>query len=86
MVKTLFRLFLIKTRFEAWAVIYAIALGACTRGELYLLKYPGPGGWLLFAACTAVVFLAGAKILDSTRPARHRAGVVRRVVARARLA
>jgi hypothetical protein len=84
MVKTLVRPFLIKTRFEAWAVIYAIALGACTRGELYLRLYPGTGGWLLFAACTGVVFLAGAKILDATRPARHRAASLRRVVGRAR--
>jgi hypothetical protein len=84
MVKTLVRPFLIKTRFEAWAVIYAIAVGACTRGELYLLRYPGAGGWLLFAACTGVVFLAGAKILDSTRPARHRAASIVRVLARAR--
>jgi len=86
MVKTLIRPFLIKTRFEAWAVIYAIALGACTRGEIYLLQYPGFGGRLLFVACTGVVFLAGGKILDSTGAARHRAASVRRVVARARLA
>lgn len=84
MVKTLLRPFLIKTRFEAWAVIYAIAVGACTRGELYLLQYPGLGGELLFAACTGVVFLAGAKILDATHAPRHRAASVRRVLERAR--
>src|SRR4051794_30248781 len=84
MVKKLVRLFLIKNRLEAWAVIYAIAVGACTRGELYLAQYPGVAGWLLFAACTGVVFLAGAKILDATRPPAHRQGSVRRVLARAR--
>ena len=30
------RLFQIKTRFEAWLVIYAIALGAVERGRHYL--------------------------------------------------
>jgi hypothetical protein len=84
MVKRLVRPFLIKTRFEAWAVIYAIAVGACTRGELYLGRYPGTGGWLLFVACTGVVFLAGAKILDATRPAQHRTASLRRVIGRAR--
>ena len=61
------RLFTIKTRFEAWLVIYAIALGAVERGRLYLETYPGWGGWLLAAACTGVVFIAGAKLLDSVR-------------------
>ncbi len=63
------RLFTIKTRFEAWLVIYAIALGAVERGRLYLETYPGWGGWLLAVACTGVVFIAGAKLLDSVRPA-----------------
>ena len=62
------RLFTIKTRFEAFLVIYAIALGAVERGRLYLQTYPGVGGWLLFLACTGVVFIAGAKLLDSVRP------------------
>ncbi|MBV8687535.1 MAG: hypothetical protein JOZ90_13445 [Alphaproteobacteria bacterium] len=86
MVKTLLRPFLIKTRLEAWAVIYAIAVGACTRGELYHVQYPGVAGWMLFTACTGVVFLAGGKILDATRPAAHRASSVRRVLERARAA
>jgi hypothetical protein len=30
------RLFTIKTRFEAWAITYAIALGAVERGQHYL--------------------------------------------------
>ncbi len=62
------RLFTIKTRFEAWLVIYAIALGAVERGLHYLATYPSAGGWLLALACTGVVFVAGAKLLDSVRP------------------
>ena len=62
------RLFTIKTRLEAFLVIYAIALGAVERGKHYLATYPGVGGWLLFLACTGVVFIAGAKLLDSVRP------------------
>ena len=69
MLRKLGRLFTIKTRLEAWLVIYAIALGAVERGRLYLETYPGFGGWLLAAACTGVVFIAGAKLLDSVRPA-----------------
>lgn len=58
------RLFVIKTRVEAFLIIYALALGATSRGATYLETYPGYGGWLLFLACTGAVFLAGAKILD----------------------
>ena len=61
------RLFTIKTRLEAWLVIYAIALGAVERGRHYLEIYPGVGGWMLAVACTGVVFLAGGKLLDSVR-------------------
>lgn len=61
------RLFVIKTRFEAIAVIYAIALGAVERGFHYVERYSGIGGWLMFAACTAVVFMVGGKLLDLTR-------------------
>lgn len=63
------RLFTIKTRFEAWLVIYAIALGAVERGRLYLQTYSGWPGWLLALACTGVVFIAGAKLLDSVKAA-----------------
>ena len=84
MVRKLARLFTIKTRWEAYLVIYAIAVGAVSRGILYLHQYPGWGGWLMFAACTGVVFVAGAKLLDATRAPAHRGGTVRRVVARAR--
>ena len=86
MIKRLARLFLIKSRIEAWAVIYALAVGACTRGLRYLEAYPGVPGWLLFSACTIAVFMAGAKILDATRPAAVRRGSLTRVVHRARTA
>lgn len=66
------RLFVIKTRIEAYLVIYALALGACERGIVYLQQYPGFGGKLLFLACTGAVFLAGAKILDALRIERER--------------
>jgi hypothetical protein len=68
MLRKIARLFVIKTRFEACAVIYALALGGVTRGAEYLDQYPGFSGYLLFAACTGAVFMAGAKILDATRP------------------
>ena len=67
MLRKLGRLFTIKTRWEAWLVIYAIALGAVDRGKTYLETYPGFGGWLLAVACTGVVFIAGGKLLDSVR-------------------
>lgn len=70
MLKRIGRLFTIKTRFEAWLVIYAIALGAVERGRHYLDVYPGFGGWLLAVACTGVVFIAGGKLLDSVKPAQ----------------
>lgn len=85
MFKKVARLFQIRTRWEAYAVIYALAVGGVTRGLAYLDQYPGTGGYLLFAACTGAVFMAGAKILDGTRAARHRRSSVSRVVARARL-
>jgi len=61
------RLFVIKNRFEAMAVIYALGLGAIDRGIRYLEMYPGFGGWLLFAACTGAVFMAGARLMELTR-------------------
>ncbi|HEX8366886.1 MAG TPA: hypothetical protein VD887_03200 [Allosphingosinicella sp.] len=66
--KRIGRLFVIKTRLEACCVIYALGLGAIERGLHYLDLYPGFGGWLLFAACTGAVFMAGAKLLEITRP------------------
>lgn len=59
------RLFIIKTRFEAFMVIYGLGNGAVERGIHYLKLYPGIGGWMLFAVCPIAVFMAGARILDS---------------------
>lgn len=64
------RLFVIKTRLEAFLIIYALALGATERGAHYLTQFPGFGGKLLFVACTAAVFMAGAKILDCLKHER----------------
>lgn len=61
------RLFVIRTRLDAFLIIYALALGAVERGARYLDQYPGWGGWLLFLACTGAVFMAGAAILDGLR-------------------
>jgi hypothetical protein len=67
MLKKIGRLFIIKTRFEACLIIYALAVGAMARGMVYLDQYPGTGGILLLLACTGSVFLAGAKIFDCIR-------------------
>ncbi|WP_432767886.1 MAG: hypothetical protein HEQ22_10665 [Sphingopyxis sp.] len=67
MLKKIGRLFVIKTRFEACLIIYALAVGAMARGLAYLDQYPGFGGQLLMAACSGAVFLAGAKIFDCLR-------------------
>ena len=67
MVRKIGRLFVIKNRFEAFVIIYALALGATTRGLAYLEQYPSYWGEALFlAACTAVM-LAGAAILDGLK-------------------
>lgn len=71
MLRKIGRLFVIKTRFEAFAVIYALSLGAVERGKAYLTEYPGFGGQLLFLAATGAVFIAGAKILDAVRMERE---------------
>lgn len=67
MFRKLGRLFTIKTRIEAFMIIYALALGAVERGSVYLTRFPGFGGKLLFLACTGAVFMAGAKILDCVK-------------------
>ena len=59
------RLFTIKTKFEAFLVIYGLGLGAVERGIHYLEQYPGYGGWLLFACCPIAVFMAGGILLDA---------------------
>jgi hypothetical protein len=67
MLRKIGRLFVIKNRFEAYAIIFALALGATSRGAAYLEEFPGFGGQLLFLATTGAVFLGGAKILDCLR-------------------
>jgi hypothetical protein len=67
MLKKIGRLFIIKTRFEACLIIYALAAGAMARGTAYLHEFPGYGGQLLLIACSGSVFLAGAKIFDCLR-------------------
>ena len=59
------RLFQIKSKFEAFLVIYGLGAGAVERGVHYLDRFPGVGGWMLFMLCPVAVFMAGAKILDS---------------------
>ncbi|MEO6580091.1 MAG: hypothetical protein ABIN83_02935 [Sphingomicrobium sp.] len=83
--KRIARLFVIKTRFEAYLVIFAIAMGAIERGRRYMEIYPGNAGYLLALAATGVVFIAGAKLLDSVRPLPASAVPVR-AVSRRRIA
>ncbi len=64
MLQLIGRLFVIKTPVEAYLIIYALATGAVERGSIYMQRFPGFGGKLLFLACTGAVFMAGAKILD----------------------
>lgn len=59
------RLFTIKTKFEAFLVIYGLGTGAVERGIHYLHQFPGVGGWILFSVCPIAVFMAGGRILDS---------------------
>ena len=65
------RLFTIKTKFEAFLVIYALALGATERGAVYIQQYPGFGGYLLALACTGAVFMAGGMIIDAVEMRRR---------------
>ena len=65
------RLFVIKTKFEAFLVIYGLGSGAVERGVHYLQQYPGIGGKLLFAASPIAVFMAAARILDSLERGRN---------------
>lgn len=71
MLRKIGRLFVIKNRFEAYAIIFALALGATARGSAYLEQFPGFAGKLLFLAATGAVFLGGAKILDCIRLERE---------------
>ncbi|WP_417621363.1 hypothetical protein [Parasphingorhabdus sp.] len=63
--KKIKRLFIIKTKFEAFLITYALATGAVARGQAYLAQYPGWGGKLLFLATTGAVFMAGAKMIEA---------------------
>lgn len=65
MFRTIKRLFTIKTKFEAFLVIYALAVGAADRGVIYMMQYPGWAGKMLALACTGAVFMAGGKIIDA---------------------
>jgi len=65
------RLFTIKTKFEAFMVIYALALGATERGLVYIEHYPGFAGKLLALCCTGAVFMAGGKVLDAVEMKRQ---------------
>ena len=63
--KKIRRLFVIKTKFEAFLITYALATGAVQRGQHYLVEYHGWGGKLLFLAATGAVFMAGAKMIEA---------------------
>jgi hypothetical protein len=58
------RLFTIRTKFEAYLAIYAIALGATSRGNHYLEAYPGITGNLLFFSSCAAVMIVGGLMID----------------------
>lgn len=77
MLRKIARLFIIKNRFEAYVIIYALALGATARGSKYLDVLPGWPGYLMFFATTGAVFLGGAKILDALRYERARKAPIR---------
>ena len=65
------RLFTIKTKFEAFLIIYGLGLGAVERGVHYMQQYPGVGGKLLFLLCPVAVFMAGTRILHSVEVGRE---------------
>jgi hypothetical protein len=72
MLRKIGRLFVIKTRFEAYLIIFALATGSAQRGHVYLDQFPGFGGKMLFVACLGSVMLAGVKILDCLNFERER--------------
>lgn len=65
MLTRLKNLFTIKSKFEAFLVIYGLAVGAVERGFHYMQMYPGIAGKLMFAVCPIAVFMAGARLIDS---------------------
>lgn len=58
------KLFTIKSKFEAYVILYGLATGAVERGQHYLVQYPGWSGWMLFSVCSLAVFMAGRAILN----------------------
>ncbi|WP_448657540.1 hypothetical protein ACPVPU_08730 [Sphingomonas sp. CJ99] len=70
MFQRLARLFTIKTKFEAFMVIFGLANGAADRGTHYLVQYPGWLGWFMFCLCPIAVFMAATRILDSVERAQ----------------
>jgi hypothetical protein len=71
MFKRIARLFTIKTKFEAFLIIYGLGLGAVERGLHYQQQYPGVMGWFLFSLCPIAVFMAGSKILEAVEARRE---------------
>lgn len=67
MLRKIGRLFVIKNRFEAFAIIYALALGATNRGLVYLETFPPYWGEALFLAACCAVLMGGAAILDGLK-------------------
>ena len=65
MIRRVARLFVIKTKFEAYLVIYGLGTGAVERSFHYIDQYPGWGGKLLALACPIAVFMAGGRLIDS---------------------
>lgn len=65
MIDRIKRLFIIKDKFEAYLVIFGLAMGATERGAHYMQLYPGAMGWIFFTICPIAVFMAGVRILDS---------------------
>jgi hypothetical protein len=79
MLRKIGRLFVIKNRFEAYVIIYALALGATARGMAYLDSYPPGWAEALFLASTGAVFLGGAAILDSLRTKKELADLKEKI-------
>ncbi|MGD9810434.1 MAG: hypothetical protein AB7U35_03755 [Sphingobium sp.] len=63
--RRLSRPFRIRTKFEGFAVTYALALGAADRAIIYMAQYPGFPGKMLAACCALAVMMAGGKIIDA---------------------
>jgi hypothetical protein len=83
MLRKIGRLFVIKNRFEAFAIIYALALGATNRGLVYLETFPPYWREALFLACCLAVLMAGAAILDSLKVKQEVAALKEQLESRA---